>query len=79
MKNKIVVITKLVLSVFLFFVWFIIVQAEYEMIIKPEFQNDFPIVKGIYAVYLTGFILLIIAAIILYLLYSVKKSRTRIN
>jgi hypothetical protein len=74
-KNKIIVIIKLILSVFLFLVWFVFIQAEYEMITKPELQNDFPIIKGIYAVYLTGFILLVIASIIIFLLYSIKKSR----
>ncbi len=70
------VIAKLVLSIFLFLVWFLLVQGEYEMITKPELQNDFPIVKGIYAVYLTGFVLLVIAAAIFLLLYSIKKSQT---
>jgi len=76
MKSKIMVIAKLVLSIFLFLVWFLLVQGEYEMITKPELQNDFPIVKGIYAVYLTGFVLLVIAAAIFLLLYSIKKSQT---
>lgn len=73
MENKIIVILKLISSIFLFLVWFILIQAEYEMITKPELQNDFPIAKGVYAVGLTGFILLIIAPIIFYLLYSIKK------
>jgi len=76
MKNKIIVIVKLILSIFLSLAWFIILQAAYEMITKPELQNDFPIVKGIYAVYLLGFILLVIAVIIFLLLYSIQKSRT---
>jgi hypothetical protein len=79
MRNKIIVSAKLILSVLLSFMWFVLIQAEYEMITKPELQNDFPIVKGIYAVYLTGFILLVIAATILYLLYSIKKSRIKSN
>jgi len=79
MKDEIIVITKLILAIFLFLVWFVLIQAEYEMITKSELQNDFPVIKGVYAVYLTGFILLVIAAIILYLLYSIKKSRTRLN
>ena len=74
MKSKITVITKLILSVFLFLVWPFLTQGEYEMIMKPELQNDFPIVKGVYAVYLTGFVLLFITAAIFLLLYSIKKS-----
>ncbi|OGG89944.1 hypothetical protein A3H03_01315 [Candidatus Kuenenbacteria bacterium RIFCSPLOWO2_12_FULL_42_13] len=76
MKNKIIVIIKLILSAFLFFVWFVLVQAEYEIITKPGLQNDFPIVRGVCVIYLIGFMLLIIAAIVLFLLYSIKKSKT---
>jgi len=75
MKSKIIVIAKLILSVFLFLAWFFLMQAEYEMITKPELQNDFPMVKGVDAVYLAGFILLVIAVIVFYLLYSIKKFR----
>lgn len=53
--------------------WFILIQVEYEIITKPGLQNDFPIIKGVYAVYFTGFILLIISAIIVFLLYLIKK------
>jgi len=73
MKNKLITTVKLVLLAFFSFTWFILIQAEYEMIIKPELQNDFPIIKGIYAVYFLGFILLIISAIIIFLLYLIKK------
>ncbi|HXK37019.1 MAG TPA: hypothetical protein VJ553_05565 [Candidatus Paceibacterota bacterium] len=76
MKSKIRVIAKLILSALLFLVWFFLIQGEYEMITKPELQNDFPIVKGVYAVYLTGFALLVIAAAIPLLLHSIKKSKT---
>ena len=76
MKSKIRVIAKLILSALLFLVWFFLIQGEYEMITKPELQNDFPIVKGVYAVYLTGFALLVIAVAISLLLYSIKKSKT---
>jgi len=68
-------IAKLILSAFLFLVWSFLIQGEYEMITKPELQNDFPIAKGAYAVYSTGFILLVIAIIIFLLLYSIKKSK----
>ena len=46
------------------------------MITKPELQNDFPIIKGVYAVYFIGFILLIISVIIVFLLYLIKKSNS---
>jgi len=70
MRNKLRIFIKLVLSVFFSLVWLILIQAEYEMITKPELQNDFPVVKGIWAVWSLGFILLILSAVIIYLLYS---------
>lgn len=70
-------IIKLILLAFLFLVCFFLLQAEYEMITKPELQNDFPVVKGACAIYFTGFILLVITVIIFLLLYSIKKSKTR--
>lgn len=72
MKNKVAFITKLGLILLLSFVWLMLAQGEYEMIIKPELQNDFPLIKGISAVYVLGFILLVIGAGIVYLLYSIK-------
>lgn len=74
MKNKIIIIFKLVLVVVFSLAWFVLIQAEYEMITKPELQNDFPIIKGVYAVYSLGLILLAIAIIIIFLLRSIKKS-----
>lgn len=73
-KSRIIIIVKLFLSVILSLLWFILVQAEYEMITKPELQNDFPIIKGVYAVYFTGFILLMMALGIFFLLYSIKNQ-----
>ena len=74
MKNKIIIIVKLILTAFFSLVWFIFIQVEYELVTKPELQNDFPIAKGIFTVYLTGFIVLVSIVIILFLLYSIKKS-----
>jgi hypothetical protein len=68
MKNKLLVFIKLVLLAFFSFIWFVLIQAEYEMITKPELQNEFPIIKGVYAVYFLGFILLVISLIIVSLL-----------
>lgn len=73
--NKNSPIIKILILIFLSFVWFILIQAEYEMITKPNLQNDFPIIKGISAVYFLGFILLIIGVVIIMLLYSIKKSK----
>ncbi len=73
-------ILKIVSLTFLSFVWFVFIQAEYEMITKPELQNDFPIIKGAGAVYLLGFVLLIIGLLILYLLFlMVKKLKKIVN
>ncbi|MCK4297269.1 MAG: hypothetical protein KAX28_11525, partial [Candidatus Marinimicrobia bacterium] len=69
----------LVLLAFFSLMWFILIQAEYEIITKPELQNDFPIIKGIHAVYFTGFTLLIISTIIVFLLYLIKKSKKDSN
>jgi len=77
MKNKLLFTIKLVLLVFFSLMWFILIQAEYEMITKPELQNDFPIIKGVYAVYFLGFILLITSVIIIFLLFIIKKSNKR--
>lgn len=60
MKNKIIIIFKLVLVVILSLAWFILI-------------NDFPIIQGVYAIYFLGVILLVILAIIIYLLCSIKK------
>ena len=79
MKNKLIIIVKLVLLAFFSLMWFILIQAEYEIITKPELQNDFPIIKGIHAVYFTGFTLLIISAIIVFILYLIKKSKKDSN
>ncbi|MDD4995121.1 MAG: hypothetical protein PHW53_01475 [Patescibacteria group bacterium] len=75
MKNRLIFIIKLVLSAFLSLIWFFLIQGEYEMITKPELQNDFPIIKGVYAVYFLGFILFAIGGIIVYLLFSIKKNK----
>jgi fumarate reductase subunit C len=74
MKNKLLIFIKLVLLAFFSLMWFFLIQGEYEMITKPELQNDFPIIKGVYAVWLLGFILLIISIIIAFLLFLIKKS-----
>jgi len=75
MKNKLLIFIKLVLLVIFSFLWFVLIQGEYEMITKPELQNDFPIIKGVGAVYFLGFILLIAGAIIAYSLFLIIKLR----
>ena len=44
------------------------------MIIKPELQNDFPMIKGITAVYFLGFVLLMISVMVAFLLKAVLFS-----
>jgi hypothetical protein len=75
MKNKVIIIAKLILSVFLSLLWFLLVQAEYEMITKPLLQNDFPVIKGVAAIWFLGLILLILGAAIIFLLRSIKKYK----
>lgn len=75
MTKKLSIILKLILAAVFALVWFVLVQAEYEIITKPELQNDFPIIKGIYAVCFLGFVLLAIAAAIIALLYSIKRGK----
>ncbi len=74
MVKKLAIIIRSVLVLLLAFAWFIFAQAEYEMITKPELQNDFPVVKGIHAVGFMGFILLVLAITVIFLLYSIRKS-----
>jgi len=73
MNSKFQIFLKLILLVFLSLVWFVFIQVEYEIITKPELRNDFPIIKGTWAVYSLGFFLLITGIIIVYLLYYFKK------
>ena len=73
MNNRFQIFLKLILLAFLSLVWFVFIQVEYEIITKPELQNDFPIIKGIYAVLFVGIFLLIIGIIIIYLLYYFKR------
>lgn len=66
---------KLAFLAFFSLLWFFLIQGEYEMITKPELQNDFPVIKGVSAVYFLGFALLIISIIIAYLIYLIFKSK----
>ncbi|OGZ31955.1 MAG: hypothetical protein A2V69_03545 [Candidatus Portnoybacteria bacterium RBG_13_40_8] len=75
MKINFKTILKLILATVFALVWFILVQAEYEIITKPELAKDFAIISGIWLVIFFGFVLLSIAAAIIGLLYSIRKSR----
>ena len=79
MKNKHFTIIKLFLIALFSLMWFILIQAMYEMITKPELQNDFPIIKGIYAVYFLGVILLILGIVIIFLIFSIIKLKKYFN
>lgn len=74
MKNRLLMSVKLVTTALISLLWFILIQGEYEMITKPELQNDFPIMKGISAVYVLGFILLLLGSIVVYLLKNLKAT-----
>lgn len=50
MKNNFLICIKLFLLAFFSLLWFFLIQGEYEIITKPELQNDFPINKGVGAV-----------------------------
>jgi hypothetical protein len=67
-------IIKLFSLVIFSFLWFIFIQAEYEMITKPELQNEFPILKGVSAVYFLGFVLTILSIIIVSLLFHKHRK-----
>jgi len=70
--NKKFLIIRIAILTFLLLVWFVLVQGEYEMITKPNLQNDCSIIKGISAVYFLGFILLMIGVLIIMLFYKEK-------
>ncbi len=79
MKNKIKLIFKIASLAFLSLFWFIFIQVEYEMVTKPQLQNDFPVIKGAYAVYFLGIILLIISVLIPCLVKSTVNKLKFIN
>ena len=79
MKKKLILFLKIVALAFLSLSWFLLIQGEYEMIIKPELQNDFPVVKGLSAVYFLGAIILIISILIFVLLIPILKNLKIIN
>ena len=68
-------IVKSGLAIFLSLIWFILSQGEYEMMVKPYLRDDFPIIKGIGAVYFLGSVLLVIGVTIVLLVYSIIKNR----
>lgn len=75
MGNKLKTIFKLILAAGFSLIWFVLVQAEYEIITKPELAKNFAIINGIWLVIFFGFVLFFIAAAIVALLYSIKGSK----
>lgn len=75
MKSKLILVAKLALLLLFTLMWFILIQAEYEILTKPELRNDVPIIKGLAAVYFFGFVLLIISVIIVFLIRSIRRPR----
>jgi len=74
MRKKLITFLKIITLAFLSFLWFLLIQGEYEMITKPWLQNDFPIIKGPSAVYFLGTVILIISILIFILLNPVFKK-----
>lgn len=74
MKNRFISVLKVVLLVSLSFLWLVLIQGEYEMVTKPELQNDFPIIKGLSAVYFLGVIILTTSVSIFVLLIPILKK-----
>jgi len=79
MKRKLILFLKIVALAFLSLSWFLLIQGEYEMIIKPGLQNDFPVIKGLPAVYFLGAIILIISVLIFILLIPILKKLKYFN
>lgn len=74
-KNKIINVIKIISVVILSLMFFVLIQSEYEMITRPELVNDYPWIASYHAVYILGFILVIIVLTGLYLIYSIIKSK----
>jgi len=72
--NKMKIIIKFILLTFFSLIWFVLIQAEYEIITKPELRSECPLIQGVGCVYAFGLILLILSAIIIYLLYTIIKK-----
>jgi len=79
MKKKLILFLKIVALAFLSLLWFLLIQGEYEIITKPELQNDFPVIKGPSAVYFLGSVLLIISILIFLLFISILKKLKYFN
>ena len=79
MKRKLILFLKIVALAFLSLLWFLLIQGEYEIITKPELQNDFPVIKGPSAVYFLGSVLLIISILIFLLFIPILKKLKYFN
>ena len=79
MKKKLILFLKIVALAFLSLLWFLLIQGEYEIITKPELQNDFPVIKGPSAVYFLGSVLLIISILIFLLFIPILKKLKYFN
>ena len=79
MKKKLILFLKIAALAFLSLLWFLLIQGEYEIITKPELQNDFPVIKGPSAVYFLGSVLLIISILIFLLFIPILKKLKYFN
>jgi hypothetical protein len=65
MKLTLPTIFKLILTAILTLIWFVLIQAEYEIITKPELRDECPVFQGFGAVLFGGFIILVLSVIII--------------
>lgn len=75
MKKILLLIFKIVIILFLGFVWLFILQGEYEIITKPYLRNEFPVIHGAGAVVILAIVLIIIAIAIVTTILSILKER----
>lgn len=70
----VVLFVKISLLLFSSLVWFVLVQAEYEVVTKPYLRDDISWIDEDLIVYLFGLILIILAFIIIFLIYLLKRE-----
>lgn len=73
MKNKVMLIFRVVLLGLLCLFWFIFIQVEYEIITKPYLLDDFPDLKRMGGAYLFGIVVLVASLLIIYLIYPALR------
>jgi len=74
MKKSFITYLKILVTIILFLIWFIFIQAEFEMVTKPELQTEFPIIHGWGAVCVFGSIILLISISFAIMLISTLRD-----